>query len=213
MIQVHTRWPVATDSVDHTHPRGTKNDDSRNPEFVTKLARFIATPRVLDLGCSGGGFVDSILNAGDFAIGIEGSDFSKKVHRASWRHLANTHLFTADIGKPFLVLEDGALGSFNVVTMWEVLEHIGITQLEGLISNVHAHLVPGGFLIASINTGPDSWEGHEYHQTIRPTLWWVDFFIERGFRAREDVHSFFDPNWVRGPNTEGSASTCFVFQK
>ena len=229
-LTVHTQWPVATHSVDHTHPRGTKNDNSTNLEFVRRLYGVMhnlcgCVPNVLDLGCSGGGFVESIrsLHVGALAVGIEGSDYSKKEGRAEWARFSDVRLFTADIGKPFLVMWEGPrhdldqfqhrLVSFNVVTMWEVLEHLDVGELETLVLNVHTHLRSGGLFIVSVNTGSDRWEGREYHVTIRESLWWRRFFEERGFRLREDLYERFHPHWVRGPNTEGPASTCFVFQR
>lgn len=213
-FQVMTQHPIALGSVDHLHPRGTKNDNSENAEFNRRLfALFPRRPSVLDLGCSGGGFVRSIYEMGGIAIGIEGSDYSQKLGRAEWDRIPHL-LFTADVSKPFFVIANGlGLVTFDVVTMWEVLEHLTAGELELLNLNVHTHIRPGGYFIASINSGPDRFDGVDYHATVRPPAWWEEFFCSRGWRHRRDLFEHFHPHWVRGPNTEGRASTCFVFQK
>ena len=74
-ITIETAKPVAVDSLDHTNPLGTMQDNSTNPAFVGKLGKLITDRqvRVLDLGCAGGAFVRSVLDEGGFGIGIEGS--------------------------------------------------------------------------------------------------------------------------------------------
>ena len=51
---------------------------------------------LLDIGCSGGGFVRDLLDDGHIAIGLEGSDYSKKSRRAEWAIIPD-FLFTADV--------------------------------------------------------------------------------------------------------------------
>jgi SAM-dependent methyltransferase len=212
-FEVRTRYPLAAESVDHLHPRGTKNDNSTNLEFNRRLFDLVTGRRaVLDLGCSGGGFVRSILEMGGQACGIEGSDYSKIRARAAWSEIPQ-NLFTADIARPFLVLSDGLVGRFNVLTMWEVLEHLNANELEQLAVNVHANLAPAGLFIGSVTTAQDRCEGIDYHATVRPADWWSDFFVDHGFIERPDLFDHFAPHWVRGSNTDGPQSSNFVLQK
>src|SRR4051812_40605701 len=106
MIVVKTSKPIAYDSPDHITPVGSARDNHLNHEFNRKLYQVfpIDRVRVLDLGCAGGGFVKSILAAGGFAIGIEGSDYSKVRKRAEWATIPDS-LFTADMTEPFEVEE------------------------------------------------------------------------------------------------------------
>ena len=73
-LRVVTDTPVALDSPDHLTPWGTARDNSKNIRFNHKLLRLfnhLSRPlQVLDLGCSGGGFVRSLLDVGQFAVGI-----------------------------------------------------------------------------------------------------------------------------------------------
>jgi hypothetical protein len=153
-FRVATDHPVAVESRDHTHPGGTMHDSSTNPAFNKKLYELFPGRKLmaLDLGCAGGGFVRSLLDDGHEAVGLEGSDYSlrwdgpggteaerarrKPGRRAEWANIPD-NLFTADITKPFVVDADatgvaamwftgkrGSLASFDVVTAWEVMEHL-----------------------------------------------------------------------------------------
>jgi hypothetical protein len=97
-----TNKPVAFDSPDHIVPRGTKYDNTRNMLFNKKLEALFGhrSLYVLDLGCAGGGFVKDCLEDGHFAVGLEGSDYSKKLERAEWRTIP-ANLFTCDITEDF----------------------------------------------------------------------------------------------------------------
>jgi SAM-dependent methyltransferase len=219
-FEVMTSWPVATESVDHLFPRGTKNDNSTHLEFNRRLVDLLrdlcgCVPKVLDLGCAGGGFVESIrsLHVGTIAVGLEGSSYSDVHKRAEWARWGGVRLFTADIAKPFVVLQGGRPATFNVVTMWEVLEHLTVAELEAVNVNILAHLKVGGLFMGSVNTESDHFEGHEYHQTIRDFSWWHDFFVYRGWRFRPDLADRFETHWVRGPRTDGPSSHNFVFQR
>lgn len=218
-FSVQTRYPVALESVDHLYPRGTKNDNSTNSEFIWKAARqvqggFGEKLSLLDVGCSGGGLVQAILRCGCEAVGIEGSDYSQRTGRAAWVvSECKGHLFTADIGKPFLVLDQGRLAPFNVVTAWEVLEHLSEEELETLNLTLHAHMREHGLFMGSVNTESDFFEGVEYHKTLRPAQWWEDFFQARGWIWDARIWHSMNPDWVRGPNTDGPASKPFVFRK
>src|SRR5437763_1568188 len=93
--------PIASDSPDHLVPRGTKNDNSRNRLFNRKAELLLTKKqlRVLDFGCTGGGFVKDCIDDGHIAVGLEGSDYSKRAHRAEWATIPQS-LFTCDITAP-----------------------------------------------------------------------------------------------------------------
>jgi predicted TPR repeat methyltransferase len=75
--------------------------------------------RILDLGCSGGGFVKDCLDDGCLAVGLEGSNYSKNLRRAEWRTIPE-NLFTADLTTPFQVFSEFPEGevplTFDVIT-------------------------------------------------------------------------------------------------
>jgi SAM-dependent methyltransferase len=193
---VSTDCPVALDSFDHQQPRGTKIDNSKNLDFNRKLIAMIPHKpvSVLDIGCAGGGMVKTFIDAGQIAVGIEGSDYSKNIKRAAWGTNPES-LFTADATKPFSVFELNSrnLFKFDVVTAWEFFEHIIEADLPAVIDNIIRHIKVGGLLIGSINTSGST----KWHPTIHRPEWWFELFERSGFELRHDLISYFSPDWVR----------------
>ncbi len=205
-LQMHTTKPVAFDSPDHIFPHGTARDNSVNWEFNRKLFELIPAPqiRVMDLGCSGGGFVKSVLDMGGIAVGVEGSDYSKLNRRAEWATIPN-NLFTADVTVPFTVGDNLASPmQFNVITAWEFMEHIAEDKLPAVFENIRRHSLPGALVIFSVATDSYIWEGVQYHQTVRPPQWWLDRMTEMGFTYRPEIVEHFGTSWVRGWPAEPS---------
>jgi SAM-dependent methyltransferase len=196
-VRIVTDHPIAGWSPDHIHPKGTATDSTVNPGFNRKLFGLIPAARLLDLGCAGGGLVASVLADGGFAVGVDGSDYSKLAGRAEWRVIP-ANLFTADITRPFTI-EDGDPLVFDVVTAWEVLEHIPEPLIGAVMANVTRHLTEGGLFICSVSRSEDRWEGHDYHVTVHQRDWWTGYLAALGWRERPDLYEHFDPDWVRGP--------------
>jgi SAM-dependent methyltransferase len=216
--KVLTDHPVALTSRDHTHPSGTACDDSRNVNFNRKLyPLFDKQITLVDLGCAGGGFVKSVVDDGHEAIGIEGSDYSltwdfhdpktrKPGRRAQWATIPE-RLFTADVTKPFDVVkvtreyceecngphEDSA--EFEVVTCWEMMEHIPEDGLDQLAKNVLSHLAPNGVWIMSVST-----QVGFHHVTVKHRGWWLELFAKHGLTNDDGLVRHFNDDWIRGPS-------------
>lgn len=194
--------PVAIDSDDHKWPRGTLYDNSTNRNFNIKLYYFLNYKfdlKLLDLGCSGGGLVKSILEDGYTAVGLEGSDISKKLRSAEW-DTCPYHLFTCDIASPFKLIDNHQeIVKFDVVTAWEVLEHIPEDRLDALIANIKTHLMDGGYFIGSVDMIPDGnlLTGAIYHVTLKPKDWWLAKFEKFGFKEVLN-HPFEVEDYLRG---------------
>ncbi|HOB97747.1 MAG TPA: class I SAM-dependent methyltransferase [Verrucomicrobiota bacterium] len=178
VLKVETKHPVAFDSPDHAVPHGTKYNNSTNRKFVLLMhERFRRRSgrgglAMMDLGCSGGQLVADFAALGWVAVGLEGSDYSLKQRRANWARLANRNLFTCDIAKPFKVLRDGERLECDLITAWEVLEHIHRDGLEPLFANIRSHLTEGGLFIASTSSSPSVVDGVELHQTRMSNAEW-----------------------------------------
>lgn len=184
-----TEYPIATESEDHKNPHGVKLDNTRCPKFVQKCIQLWGLPKLMDLGCAGGGLVNDFLEAGFPAIGIEGSDYCLRNNHAEWSRIPS-HLFCADITKPFRMRTEILGGKFvdekfQVITAFEVLEHIHAADLPAVFDNVKRHLAPTGLFVASIATFPD---GH-WHVTLEPKDWWTKTLRQNGL---EEVPSPFD---------------------
>jgi len=202
-IKMKTEKPVAFDSPDHIQPWGTANDNSTNAAFNHKLFWWLPKKdvRLLDIGCSGGGFVKSVIEVGCLAVGIEGSDYSKKTKRAEWATIPG-NLFTADATAPFeLTMHDENTIEqikFSVVTAWEFIEHIAEPDLEKVMRNIGDHLAPNGIVIMSVSPNEEVIHGVRLHQTVAEKPWWVTKFDQLGFTHHEEGVQFFDRDWIRG---------------
>lgn len=210
MFRVETQYPVALDSPDHLEPCGTMWDNYTNQEFNNKLYElFPQKPlRIMDLGCSGGGFVKNCLDDGHIAIGLEGSDYSIKRKRAEWATIPD-NLFLCDIRYPFQVYQDALPAHFDIITCWEVMEHIPEKDLPALCENVKKHLTRRGYWIMSVSPN----DGPPYHVTLHGQQWWAEFFSKQEFRVHKDLVRQFGMNWVRGPNQGAPGSFHFVLSK
>ncbi len=177
-VRVVTRYPIAYKSPDHLIPTGTKQDNSSHKKFVLLMEDIIATSTdrhknsFLDLGCAGGQLVKDFSDIGWMAVGLEGSDYSLKHKRANWEKLAGKNLFTCDIAKPFQILVNGKKNHFQLITAWEVLEHISVRDLPVLFGNIVKHLDKGGYFIASTTSLPDIHDGVDLHQTKMTNQQW-----------------------------------------
>jgi cyclopropane fatty-acyl-phospholipid synthase-like methyltransferase len=215
---------LAADSYDHTNPCGTKWDNSRNPKFNEKLfallkkTNFQKPYKVMDLGCSGGGFVKDMIDAGHEAVGLEGSDYSLKLKRAEWATIPD-NLFTCDITRPFRVLSVlydagpdaetvGDDAKFDVVTAWELMEHISEAKLPQMLKNLKDHMSERGIFVCSVSPNHDPW-----HVTVYSHGWWNAKFEEHGLVNHPDLVAYFGDDWVRGPNQGAPNSFHFVLTK
>ncbi len=202
-IELITEYPVAYHSNDHLHPTGTIKDNTRCPKFFWKCeSLFPEKPHLhfLDLGCSSGGLVLDALLRGHKAIGLEGSNASLREQRAQWRFIQN-NLFTCDITKPF-TLRNRASGNrqkFDIISMWDVLEHIAKPNLNTLLENIWNHLEEGGIFVASISTDASVVDGVDLHVTKEPREWWEKCFAEAGFEIIEPLEPHFMPRGGTNP--------------
>lgn len=202
MPKLDTAHPIAVYSDDTKHPRGSRNDNSVVLRFNRKLiGHFGGRPlRVLDLGCAGGGMVRSFLDAGHFAVGLDGSDYPLVNQTGEWATIPH-HLFTCDVTRPFR-LTDAATGEplrFDAITGWELMEHIPEERLDGLLANLDAHLTADGLICFSIATfvDHDPAIGAVYHVCVHPKEWWVERFARGGF-VEATAAPFGPYDWVRG---------------
>lgn len=206
-IVLETDYPVAINSDDHKYPFGTKNDDTRCPRFIRKCEGLFSPDRdikFLDLGCSGGGLVLDACLRNHIGIGLEGSDYSYLNQRAEWRVIPN-NLFTCDITKDFTLYDKDTkdVVKFEIVSAWELLEHIEEYDLPVLFANISKHLCDDGYFIGSVSTVDSIYPGTDInlHKTVKPRDWWQEKIREFGF---EEV----DAGFVLEDFARGSGNSC-----
>jgi SAM-dependent methyltransferase len=175
MISLITNHPIAYDSPDHIVPWGTMRDNSTLPEFIEEIeTHFSNQPiKMMDLGCSGGQLVVDFHNRGHLAVGLEGSDYSVKHQRANWPEWYNKILFTCDVAKEYQINKDNEPIKFELITAWEVLEHIHPDDLKMFFNQIAKHLSPNGIFVASISPNHDVIEGVALHQSVFQQHEWL----------------------------------------
>tara|TARA_R110000796_G_scaffold22716_1_gene65565 strand:- start:246 stop:893 length:648 start_codon:yes stop_codon:yes gene_type:complete len=181
MITLKTDHPIAYDSPDHIFPWGTMRDNFTNKSFIGETLDFWKERgkdkiNFLDLGCSGGQLVIDYINRGHLGIGLEGSDYSVKHKRANWPEYHNKNLFTCDITKEYELFEDDKKLKFDVITAWEVIEHIKPNDQKSFFNHINDNLNEGGFFCGSISIREEIVEGHSLHQTVwDESIWYKNF--------------------------------------
>lgn len=198
-MKLISNHPIAADSPDHLHPFGAARDNSRNREFNRRLYALLEIKSlfILDIGCAGGGFVKDCVEDGHEAFGIEGTDYCLQNELAEWVTIPD-RLFTCDATQPFHFENEGVIARFDVITAWEVLEHIAESRLEGFLANVRANLKWNGLFIVSIPSTSSHANGIEYHQTIQPPEWWGERLRASGWKENRGVKKYFGGQFVRG---------------
>lgn len=200
MFEVLTEHPVALDSPDHLQPNGCIHDNSTDVPFCSLVEQhfkrhFQGRPLFcLDIGCAGGKLVLDWLTRGHHAIGLEGSDAPKVEQRWEWPHLGGSHLFTCDCSRPFQILFKGAPVRFDVVTAWEVCEHVPEDRLPTFLANIAGHLKKEGLFFASIPATDDP----PWHQTVRSREWWDQIFLAHGLEVSQEGLAIVQKHRVRG---------------
>ena len=189
-IRLETSYPIALGSNDHLLPDSTSEGIVRPTQFVRHCIETLGQDIVcLDLGTGSAGLVFEYIMNDVMAIGVEGSDHCRKNKVGYWPLLSH-NLHTCDITHPFR-LERGDPGvgvRFDVITMWEVLEHIEEKDLTSVLKNVDVHLKSNGYFIGSISLLEyiDA-NGDPYHVTLKPKAWWRQRFQVNGLLMLEDT--------------------------
>jgi 2-polyprenyl-3-methyl-5-hydroxy-6-metoxy-1,4-benzoquinol methylase len=177
-IILKTDHPIAYDSPDHLMPWGTMRDNTTNANFIEEIHEFFKLNydldnfNFLDLGCSGGQLAVDFYKQGNLSVGLEGSDYSVKHQRANWPEYHNKILFTCDVTKPYSLYNEGKKIEFDIITAWEVVEHIHPDDLSDFFKYINDNLKPGGIFLASVSTIEDVIEGFKLHQTLFSEVEW-----------------------------------------
>lgn len=210
-MKILTDYPLALDSADYLDPYGAAQNSSINSLFNQKLySLYDYKISLLDLGCAGGGFVEECNKDGHFAIGIDGSNYPKNHNLYSWINIPDK-LFNADISKPFAIIDDADMNVyFDVITAWELLEHIPEKDINIFLNNVLHHLKSNGLFIVSINAASQEHAKSIYntgwgedkkfhHRNIKCPKWWDKKFLEFDLVDNIEIRNSFQGQFIRGP--------------
>lgn len=161
-------------------------------EHLGLVHRYWPRPgRLLDIGCATGSFVCLAQQAGWQATGLDASHWSvaQARRRCSGANFVPSLLEEADF----------PAGTFEVITLWDVLEHVA--SPAGTLQRVYHWLVPGGFLFLNL---PNSHSltakimGRYWVLLLREHLWYFSpATIQHLLRQNGFVPAGIRPNFVR----------------
>jgi SAM-dependent methyltransferase len=108
-----------------------------------------AMPRLLDFGCGAGAFATWMSRRGYDVVGLEPYSLSERSDETEHLHFVHSPIENAG----------DALGQFDVITMWHVLEHLHnpVETLKAIVP----HLAPDGVLVISVPNF-ESWQSRVF---------------------------------------------------
>lgn len=190
---IETVKNIAVDSPDHIEPDSTYEGIVRKPLFVKACEKLIDKDRLnfLDIGCGAGGLVFDFIKRGHFAVGLDGSDACKQKDVGYWNYLK--HLHTCDVSETYKILDESNKRiQFDIVSMWEVFEHIQEEKCNSVLKNIHDHLSADGLFVGSISQQEyvNQESGICYHVTLKSKSWWYEKFKKNKFKIVESQFKF-----------------------
>jgi len=196
-VKISTEYPIAYESQDYQNPLGALWNTG-NPELVQRLLSFDIESH-LDLGCAGGKFVRQMLGEGVLSIGIEGADYPITNGNSEWMGKYSDHFFTADITKPFTLTYD----KFDVVTSFEVLEHIHEDDLTMMFWNISTHTHEDSICVFTASNDSSWSNGVDLHVTKWNYDQWINKFKQFGWKPSDKQSQFEESDWGGwiGPST------------
>ena len=120
------------------HVDGGRGVDASVPIYTAGLdvvEKRAGRGRLLDVGCAFGSFLAFARGRGWDVSGVEVSKYSSRIARSR-----GLDVHTGD-----LATYDAPAGTFDLVTLWDVIEHV--REVQGTISRAARLLKPGGHLV------------------------------------------------------------------
>src|SRR3989338_429256 len=200
-IKLITDHRIAVESSDHIFPESTLEGLVRYPRLVKKAKEIFGdNMSFLDIGCGAGALVFDFAIEGVLSIGIDGSDTCLRANNNYWRNLPK-NFFTCDVTKKFSYVDSSEKQKkFDLITSWEVLEHIPESGLNQMLKNIQDHLTDDGYFIGTCSlleySNPKT--GVIYHVTLKSKEWWSNLFREENLQIVEDGHLFSFNDFYRG---------------
>jgi ubiquinone/menaquinone biosynthesis C-methylase UbiE len=128
---------------------------------------------------------------------VVAADFSEKALELTRRRAPGAETRNIDLTHP-LPFPDAYFGA---VVASLSLHYFPWGQTEKILDEVRRCLVPGGHLLARLNSTKDARYAAATKEEIEPNLYLVKGYPKRLF-DREDIEALFSPNWILERATE-----------
>jgi len=204
-IKIMTKYPIATASPDFKIqqeelilPCSAGEDNSTSLKLIDKIGEHYAKTigvdkndlrlNCLDLGCGGGQLIVDLNKQSftDTCIGLDG--IAGTIGWPNWLTYPN-NFYNVDLSKEYTILnaQTSEPMQFDLITSWEMIEHLHPQDIDIFFKTLHKHLSPTGMFIGSIAMFPDTrdtngfYEGHPHHD---PTT--EQFVLHQTVMSREE---------------------------
>src|SRR5688572_18311517 len=148
-LETHYWWFVGRRAIIATLLREVIKKITARRESVTDL-------RLLDLGCGTGANLSMLRDASRAGGWVTALEFSPHALQFARDHLGADQISLTQADALHLPFADG---SFDVVTMFDVLEHL--SDDSRALNEVHRVLRPGGALVLSVPAYQKLWSAHD----------------------------------------------------
>ena len=167
---------INIENPEFLNPRGARYDGiSIDPKsFINKSKKFFGKNYShLDLGCGSGSLIYYSREENIDAVGID-NILDQKSKYAFWLSKYKNAYLNTDITKDFQIYSKEEDAKFDLITLWEVFEHIEKQDLPILIKNIAKHMNKNSLLIGSVCTIRDEnpLKKSVYHKTVENKDWW-----------------------------------------
>ena len=95
---------------------------------------------------------------------------------------------------------------FDLITSWEVMEHLPEDRLATVCDNINRHLLPSGIVVMSISSSEDVVKGVRLHQTVKNKAWWQKTPGSHSLHHLPDLDAYFNTQYIRGRKQNASDS-------
>jgi SAM-dependent methyltransferase len=149
--------------------RSTKGPHVSSKYLAELIFNRFHPKRCIDLGCGTMSFVNRLSELGVRAYGVDGSEFNSRFAEGA-KYIAH------DLSKSFHLDK-----KFDLVTSWDVFEHIPESSEKVLVDTVKR--LSSKWVLLSI----DSSEWGRYHVNCKPKGYWRQLFVLAGFTFEKKV--------------------------
>lgn len=95
---------------------------------------------------------------------------------------------------------------FDLITSWEVMEHLPKDRLATVCDNINRHLLPSGIVVMSISSSEDVVKGVRLHQTVKNKAWWQKTLGSHSLHHLPDLDAYSNTQYIRGRKQNASDS-------
>ncbi|OGN10640.1 MAG: hypothetical protein A3J46_05535 [Candidatus Yanofskybacteria bacterium RIFCSPHIGHO2_02_FULL_41_11] len=161
-------------------------------QYIDKFFPEDKTAKILDLGCSYGLFLDACNRCG--FLDYEGVDFDDKAVSYARREFGLKNIFKDDI---FNFIDSRSDDTYDVITAFNIIEHIKKEKVETLLNLIYRKLKPHGLLFIEVPNADSPIGIHTFYSDITHEFAYTKSLVTRLLETAGFKNTKVMPNRVR----------------